>query len=228
MQNRSTPFSGKKSKQKAFTLIELLTVVSLISILMSLLLPALMQAKNKVKQISCVNNLKQLGGSWHLYLNDNDDKFCQSKDWSTGIYWAQQLKKYAGDLSTGFYLSSKVFCCPASSSGNAAPQILPYFSYGMNFYALGSSYGPHSECPSFSMIPRPGQLLLLCDTYYNNTKDGYYNAYCGVVANGTVAGRHHGQVNVLFADGHVASQSESSLRDAPDPLHQDPWNYYLQ
>jgi prepilin-type N-terminal cleavage/methylation domain-containing protein/prepilin-type processing-associated H-X9-DG protein len=58
-----------------FTLVELLTVITVIAVLAGLLLPALVSAKLKARGIACLNNQKQLAISCQIYADDANDRF---------------------------------------------------------------------------------------------------------------------------------------------------------
>lgn len=198
-----------------FTLVELLIVISIITILTCLLLPALNNARETVKKIACGNNLKNINLAEIHYVDDNNGYFTI---WSGGtdiagydIYWHNILNPYLGGMDIThreFQRKAKSFSslwyCPsqipyyATYSGNER-----YTSFGLNQNICCYPSAENTQYRNLNRIRSPSQICTFLDTYFSSadTGLGYF-----IAARSRVSGRHRNWTcNFAWIDGHLSS-----------------------
>ena len=70
-----TKIMSKKKSQFGFTLVELLVVISVIALLLSIMMPALNQAKEIARAVVCAAQMRVYGTAVNLYANEWDNYF---------------------------------------------------------------------------------------------------------------------------------------------------------
>lgn len=122
-------------KTRAFTLVELLVVISIIALLIAILLPALAAAHTAAQRIQCASNIRQqVLASVGLYANDHNGNICPWNYTNRTMFMAPDNKMYStvpvdvmggpGLLyKEGYVGTTAVFGCP-SDKGRAYRGIL--------------------------------------------------------------------------------------------------------
>jgi prepilin-type N-terminal cleavage/methylation domain-containing protein/prepilin-type processing-associated H-X9-DG protein len=225
--------------RKGFTLIELLVVISVIALLMAVLLPALMRAKEHGKRMVCGNHVRSLGIANTIYADECNGWYVPIMDRTLGDdrYWpANQLfrrllgykDKQGPDESD--WDSPKEFRCPSdlvSIQEREDSQYTNWISYGYNltdwYYTdwFGIGYAGHNT----TSVASPGAELIFTEgnDWWLHWKGANYTIgwdvlhedtimpYKNVGCDGPVLYHHSDGVNIAFYDGHVEYRKKENV-----------------
>ena len=176
--------------RSGFTLIELIAVIAIISVLAMLATPGLQRAMDKSRSVACGANLRSIGASVQLYLGDNDNYFPTIEPNPSHPDYPDLQPCGMLDVLGPYGVEAKTLQCPVDMHGN-------------NYFAQeGSSYMwcPMADAESVNAVVIYGRtrthilksisLLRLCTDF-----PGPSNVR-----------PHSGNVNTLYADGHVVTR----------------------
>ena len=165
---------------KGFTLIELLVVIAIIGILAAMLIPVINRVRERARQTSCKNNLKQLGTALQIYL-DSTGSVVQKYPEESGALFLVSLYR------TGLVQEAKLFLCPGTIDSNAGGTSLDSDPIPMDACSfMGRKNGSAGAYPGIVSVKGASETSVGADD-----DEGTDN--------------HLDSVNVLFLDGHVES-----------------------
>ena len=240
MNVRRMPLGSKAGSAKPegiFTLIELLVVIAIISILASMLLPALSRARAAAQSIKCISNLKQLGFAHIMHQNDHNDQCVPWQKWFDGdnpygynwswILWdgAYVTANLLFTCPTGWGNVTKVEGCDVSVAADLDnPWTFGRLSYGYNraYLGGGEGYSPvrYLFTAKASNAKAPARKLVLSEVK-GDGGDGvsffcWFNSPWSYIET-----PHNNASNNLWMDGHV-----EAMKNAKNELVSDNIHYY--
>ena len=180
--------------RRGFTLIELLVVIAIIAILAAILFPVFAKAREKARQTSCLNNVRQLAVACQMYVQDYDEVFSGRAIPTTWPVPADA--NWWTTLYTPYVKNTQIFYCP--SKGQSA------WGYGYNTVHLPTG-------TSLGSIAKPAEMIVIADDDSN-----YRTLYCPQCSayadwDRLPSDRHNLQINCAFVDGHAKCLKKITL-----------------
>jgi prepilin-type processing-associated H-X9-DG protein len=222
-------------------LIELLVVISITSLLIAILLPALQKARESAVSISCMNNMHQMAMTMNMYLNDNNETFppryIKVSTPSNGkYYWNDLLKRYvnedvpvSGSSPNGWFQDASplpaAFKCPKLSAAEAWSTAYSGIGYNNDGLAQDVVIGSWVH---LSMIAQTSKILVAADAQTTLANPGTHPPVVGFnrLNLGNLAAYRHpnASANAFFVDGHAQKVHVEELGTSWSTFYQKyPW-----
>ncbi len=185
MPRNTRPLQADRSPIGAFTLVELLVVVSIIALLIAILLPSLSKARKQSQAVVCLHRCRQLGVGMTLYTSEYDvypphQLFLDRIDPETGtkkrVRWFSAM---ACLLNTDEKDTYKVQSCPSVHNWSVGRNN----SYGYNYKYIGSyrrnenAKNPHAPYERFPVkrVRCPSKTIAFADSDGTGWKQEHRN-----------------------------------------------------
>lgn len=217
--------SSRPVSRRAFTLIELLTVIAIIGILAAILIPTVAKVRATARKAECVSRLRQWGTAVRLMSNDYKGLVPLNQDLGTGtVIYSPYFSQPTMILPNGTVKSSQEMMarCPTAPSevsdpnylrrcyGFVRPADVPWNQHNLNKF--GSSVDKKITAYNIGQAAAPSRLLLMIevapgfDGALVDRGDQLATKVRPIQTDSTKL-RHGGAANALFLDGHVETRS---------------------